>query len=455
MTMTATIDGNGIHAPTYAEILSELTTAFQSIYGSDAYLGPDSQDGQMLAIFAQAISDTNAMAVAAYNAFSPATAQGAGLSSVVKINGIARHVPSNSTADLTIVGVAGTLISNGVATDTNGNRWNLPASVTVPVSGTVVVTATASESGNIAAGPGTITTIATPTLGWQTVNNVGAATPGAAVESDAELRVRQSNSTQIPSLTVLGGILGAVQSIDGVTQAKAYENSTGTTDANTLPPHSISLVVEGGDALEIATSIYDKKTPGTATYGTTSETVVDSITLVESTINFFRPTVQDVSAVVLLQALTGYVATTGVLIQQAVADYIDLQAIGDDVYQSKVVGAADAAGFSSTFNIQRVYQARADMVATGGPIGAGGTHVNVSNTANYFNGAMIAIELDNSTLHYTTVSSIAGIQVNFPDAVPGGRSIPDGNPVYVVGDLTYAFNELSTSDSANISLVVS
>ncbi len=104
MAITCTIDQNGITVPAYADILTYLKDAYRTIYGADVYLEPDSQDGQLLAIFAAAINDANAMAAAVYNAFSPATAQGVGLSSVVKINGIARAVASFSTVDVLIVG---------------------------------------------------------------------------------------------------------------------------------------------------------------------------------------------------------------------------------------------------------------------------------------------------------------------------------------------------------------
>ena len=40
-------------APSYADILQALRNSFWSIYGSDADLDDDSQDGQMLAVFAQ------------------------------------------------------------------------------------------------------------------------------------------------------------------------------------------------------------------------------------------------------------------------------------------------------------------------------------------------------------------------------------------------------------------
>ncbi|MCW3543767.1 hypothetical protein K6Y54_38520, partial [Burkholderia cenocepacia] len=99
-TLAPTIDANGITAPTYADVFAFLQDQLRSIYGADTYLDPDSQDGQMLGVFAKAISDVNSVAIAIYRSFSPATAQGDALSSNVKINGIARKVASYSSADL-------------------------------------------------------------------------------------------------------------------------------------------------------------------------------------------------------------------------------------------------------------------------------------------------------------------------------------------------------------------
>ena len=75
-TLAAQISSTGISAPDYADIFAELQSMYWQIYGTDADLDPDSQDGQLLAIFAQAIYDCNMLAVTVYNAFSPATAQG-------------------------------------------------------------------------------------------------------------------------------------------------------------------------------------------------------------------------------------------------------------------------------------------------------------------------------------------------------------------------------------------
>lgn len=322
-----TISETGISAPTFADVLDYLQTQYRAIFGADVYLGNDSQDGQFLGIIAAAINDSNAAAVACYNAFSPATAQGNGLSSVVKINGIARLLSSFSTVDLTLVGVAGTTITNGIVSDANGNRWALPASVVIPVSGSIIVTATCTEPGAVSALAGTVTKISTPAYGWQTVTNASAANPGNPVEPDAALRGRQRFSVAIPSLTVLEGITGAVASLLGVTQVRSYENDTNATDGNSLPAHSIAVVAQGGIAADIASAIAAKKTPGAYTYGTTSATVTDEIGIAHL-IRFFRPTDAPITVAVTIKALAGYTTAVGDLIKQAIADYINLTRIG-------------------------------------------------------------------------------------------------------------------------------
>ncbi|HCA7460098.1 TPA: baseplate J/gp47 family protein, partial [Enterobacter roggenkampii] len=321
-------------------ILDTLTSYFQQIYGSDAYLEPDSKDGQMVALVALAIHDANNTAISVYNCFSPATGYGAALTSNVKINGIARRGATNSTVDLLLTGTAGTSITNGTVKDTNNVIWRLPASVTIGVGGTVTVTATCSNSGAVAALAGTITTINTPTRGWASVTNPAAATVGAPAETDAELRIRQGQSVALPSLTPFEGVDGAIANVAGVTRHKLYENDTGATDSNGLPPHSISAIVDGGDVTEIAQTIRGNKGQGTATYGTTSVTVPDTYGN-PHVISFSRSTDVPIFGHITLKAFTGYTSQIGVQIQQAVADYINGLTIGDDVLLSRIYSPAN------------------------------------------------------------------------------------------------------------------
>ncbi|VVE79424.1 baseplate J/gp47 family protein [Pandoraea sputorum] len=369
-TTAPTIDATGIHAPTYADVLDYLQTQYRAIFGQDTYLEPDSKDGQFLAVIASAINDGNSVSIAIYNSFSPATAQFAALSSNVKINGIGRQAASYSTDDVLLVGQAGTTITNGLVQDSNQINWALPATVTIPPSGQITVTATCTKIGAIAAAAGTITKIMTPTLGWQTVTNPSDAAPGAPVESDAALRARQKTSTAIPSLTVFDGTIGSVANVPGVTRYAGYENDTNATDTNGLPPHTISLVVEGGDATAIANAIAAKKGPGGGTYGSTAITVNDVYGR-PIVIRFYRPTPQAITAVVQFNALAGFTTAISQSVQQAISDYINSVAIGGGVpgvvEWDACIAAAKSVSGASTFKIK--------SLALSGPGGAGSPDV--------------------------------------------------------------------------------
>ncbi|EAP9196675.1 hypothetical protein E8A45_23180 [Salmonella enterica] len=338
--LSATVTAQGISAPDYQTILDKLTSYFRQIYGSDAYLEPDSKDGQMVALWALSVHDANNTAITVYNSFSPTTAQTAALSSNVKINGITRKIATNSTADLLLTGTAGTTITNGSARDKNGIIWNFPASVTIGVDGTMLVTATCASSGAVAALAGTITTINTPTRGWTSVTNPAAAAVGAPAETDAELRIRQGQSVAIPSMTPFEGVDGAIANIAGVTRHKLYENDTGKTDGNGLPPHSISAIVDGGDVTEIARTIRGNKGQGVRTWGKTSVTVPDKYGN-PHIISFSRPTDVPVYGKITLKVFAGYTSQIGVQIQQAVADYINRLMIGDQVLLSRIYSPAN------------------------------------------------------------------------------------------------------------------
>ncbi|EAU0371216.1 hypothetical protein CAV59_19005 [Salmonella enterica] len=338
--LSATVTAEGISAPDYQTILDTLTSYFQQIYGSDAYLEPDSKDGQMVALVALAIHDANNTAISVYNCFSPVTGYGAALTSNVKINGIARKGATNSTVDLLLTGTAGTTITNGTVKDTNNVIWRLPDSVVIGVDGTVTATAICSKSGAVAAPAGTITTINTPTRGWTSVTNPAAATVGAPAETDAELRIRQGQSVAIPSITPFEGVDGAIANIAGVTRHKLYENDTGKTDGNGLPPHSISAIVDGGDVTEIARTIRGNKGLGVRTWGKTSVTVPDKYGN-PHIISFSRPTDVPVYGKITLKVFAGYTSQIGVQIQQAVADYINRLMIGDQVLLSRIYSPAN------------------------------------------------------------------------------------------------------------------
>lgn len=341
------IDESGLHIPTYQDIEDSLVNSARTIFGTDIYLENDSQDFQDIAARAQLIYDTLLTAQMAYNARSPVFATGVSLDGLVALNGILRHPATRSIATVTLTGTAYTLISSGVVADINGNLWNLPSSVTIGAGGTVDVTATCQASGAITALAGQINIISTPTLGWTAVNNAGAATPGQPVETDSSLRARQAESVANPSQALTYGILGGVLAVTNVLSAQLYENDTaspvsyvnGVFNPSGYPPHSITMVVDGGAQEDIANAIAVRKTPGCYTNGDVAVTTYDPAG-VPTVIRFYRPTLVPIQTTLTVAALRGYSSAVTAAIKQAVFDYVNGLVAGQTVVISEIWQAA-------------------------------------------------------------------------------------------------------------------
>jgi uncharacterized phage protein gp47/JayE len=333
------IDDSGLHIPTYADIRDALVEDARSIFGTDIYLDNDSADYQYIAVIALKIHDALSALELAYNNRGPASAIGSGLDGVVRLNGISRAAASYSTCQVKVTGDSGTLITGGVVRDQAGYLWDLPAAVTIPIAGHITVSAVCQTIGAIGALIGIINEINTPTKGWISVTNEAAAVPGNPVETDAELRARQTLSVALPSQTLLEGTTAAILTVANVTRAIVYENDTSEVSVpDGFPPHSITPVVEGGTDADIAQQIYEHKGIGGYINGTTV-VVINDLYGQPNYIRFYRPTYVPIFATVTLTTLASWSPAMTAQIKQAIADYLNSLKIGDDVTISALWGA--------------------------------------------------------------------------------------------------------------------
>lgn len=325
------IDEFGMHVPAYNDILDDLLDSMKQIFGNDIYLDEDSMDYQQISIFARKIYDTNSLALLVYNNRTANTSVGVGLDNLCALVGIRRKPATYSECQLTIAGDPGTVINNGKANDGTYN-WNLPEEVTIPSNGTIIVQAVCETSGYITAAPNTINVIATPLYGWTGVTNQFAATPGKDVESDANLRARYFVSTMLPAVSIFDGMLASLNSITDVKRVKGYENDTNQVSSEGFPPHSVTFVVEDGDEGQIAEMIYNKKTPGCYTNGTTDIEIISESGNVTH-IRFYRPTYKNVWVKVNITKLAGYNDSSVDNIKEALVEYIKSTDIHDTIYR--------------------------------------------------------------------------------------------------------------------------
>lgn len=115
---------------------------------------------------------------------------------------------------------------------------------------------------------GTVTVMVTNISGFDAVENLILPTYGRLQETDVELRHSYLAKSAIRSTRMIDSICSQlIDNVANVESATGYENDTDVVDEEGRPPHSVEIVVDGGDETEIATIILDKKAAGIQTYG--------------------------------------------------------------------------------------------------------------------------------------------------------------------------------------------
>ncbi len=134
----------------------------------------------------------------------------------------------------------------------------------------------------------TVDTIVTSVLGWDSVSNPIKGTASQSVETDEELRLRFANSKYLRAQNTLDALYAELLEIEGVSEVKIYVNDTDLTNGIGLPPHSFSVLLLGGDDIEIASVIWQHTPAGIASKGSTSVSVATAQGQ-EQTVRFQRP----------------------------------------------------------------------------------------------------------------------------------------------------------------------
>jgi uncharacterized phage protein gp47/JayE len=301
--MPDTLDENGLQIEALNDTITTLQATWRSIYGSDINLDSNTPDGQLLNLIAQMARDNREICLSVYNSFDITKCTGSVLDMRVAYLGIKRkagtytQIPVAITVDrvTTISGLDSNYNSSTATSYTvsDGNNQFYALDTTVLNVGTTTITFRAANIGLVQVATNTVTTQVTPVVGVTSVNNPsGALATGENEETDAELRLRASRSYGLNSQGYLNGLEAKLLNLTGVTEAKVYENYTDTTDANSIPAHSIWCIVEGGADTDIANIIYQSKMPGCGMKGSITEDIITP-TGDTKTFKFDRPTAQN------------------------------------------------------------------------------------------------------------------------------------------------------------------
>lgn len=271
---------NGIEQPSASAIREELEQMFISIWGNQINLDASSKQGQLITSLTTIILEKNASIAKAVQSFNPKTAENDSESgmywqdAIGNIYGMERIGATYTTVLCNVSGRVGTVIpSSAQAISTNGDIFKISQSVTIPSSGQVSVYFTAIESGAIPADAGSINTIYTPVVGWDSVNNTSSGVIGSGVESREDFENRRVALLGKYSTNQVESIKAELLSVSGVVRCIVKENDTDnavTLQNISLPAHSVYCVVEGGSLNDIGAAIRLRKSGGCSTSGSQS-----------------------------------------------------------------------------------------------------------------------------------------------------------------------------------------
>lgn len=258
--------------------------------------------------------------------------------------------PSNATPAASVDGAAGTFQITFIAAlgglnqpliTVNANTLTFDSTAVVVTPSvdtegdkakTPPINMTAEDTGPTVANAGSLTVIETAVPGMDEFTNDDDAILGQDLESDEDARIRREQELQIAGAATVDAIKAGLDALDSVTAVIVFENDSSSEDVEGRPPHSLDIVVQGGDEDDIAEEILARKAGGITLIGDIVKIVKDSQGF-DKTIKFSRPTDVDILLEIDLTVDSLKFPVDGVtqVRDKAVAFGNDQFQIGDDV----------------------------------------------------------------------------------------------------------------------------
>ena len=199
---------------------------------------------------------------------------------------------------------------------------------------TVIANFYTEEYGKITLPDGILTRKIDNVHGFHAVTNCLPPIYGRGRETDVELRQSYIAKSALRSNTMIGSIVAELlTNVPDVLSAAGFENPTNVADARGLPPHSIEMIVDGGNESDIALAILRRKAGGIQTYGNQEVYVPDIYGGEPIMIMFSRPESIEVWLRVTLHGdETKFPENYRSLVSQSIAESVAGYAPGDSLF---------------------------------------------------------------------------------------------------------------------------
>lgn len=305
----------GVITSDAAVVQAEIEEEYKEVLGANLNVDADTPQGMLITADSVArisVADSNAQLA---NQFNPNISGGIFLQALMALLGSFTTSGTPSIVLATIAGVAGTVIAAGSqASETvAGAIFSTTEEVVIPAEGTLPnVEFQSLVNGPVECGAGNLTQIISDILGWETVTNPAAATPGTLNLSDSQIRNLRKQTLAAQGMGAAVSMLSRLYLTTGVTSATFQENTEATTEVIngvTMTPKSLYTCVGGtASSIDIATALTRSKNDGCGYNNGLGIPVSEPITVPFSgqviNVLFDRPSIVSIAVEVTVQALS-------------------------------------------------------------------------------------------------------------------------------------------------------
>lgn len=341
----AGLTSTGFEIKSLQDIQEEISDALKTEISPTLETDASTPLGQVISVFSSQLREVWELAQAVYSGQYPDSASGLSLTALAALTGTLRRPAYPSLATLSLSLESGFYAARSLVAHVQGdptarfvNRDFID--LTEVIGASVVQAVFESEvAGPVRADANTLTVIAEPVVGWNAITaHPASALLGSAIETDAELRVRQQAELRASGSTTVDALRSDLLKVDGVISVTVLENVLDTTDANGLLPHSVEAIVLGGTNLAVAQTLFENKAAGINTNGNTTVSVSD-VQNITHNIKLTRPAAVDMYLGIDLIAETDTFIGVQAVKDTLLAMKLD---VGQDVIPSRLVAAIQA-----------------------------------------------------------------------------------------------------------------
>ena len=338
--MTFGLTNTGFKPKRYADILLEKERRARELFGNDVNLSDSSPLGILVRLNAWDEAAVWQQMEEVYLSAYVSSAEGVSLDRKCQDIGIMRQLATRATGTIQFSGADGTQIFEGFEVQT-ATGIVFRTTTTTTISGGLALAeieaVVPGASGNV--GAGAISRMVRPQAGVTGVTNPDPTSGGRDTETDAQLRERYVRSVSKPGGASAAAIEAALLDIEGVLDAVVRQNVTLETDPATgIPPKAIAPIVWGGDADEIADTLYTVKPAGIQCWGEDEVREITDSRGVTHTIGFNRPDLVTVNVGATLTVDAAISPPDGDdLVGAAIEGYLSGLALGEDVIYTRII----------------------------------------------------------------------------------------------------------------------